>query len=88
MRPQTDRGTDLCLAGRTLCGNPRRFRIDDHVGQERWDAIVSDLVDAARQDRITDGFVTAIEQAGVLLAEHFPPRPDNQNELDDRLVEI
>lgn len=62
--------------------------INAHVSQDRWDAIVSDLIDAARQGRTTDGFIAAAEQAGVLLAEHFPPRPDNQNELDDRLVEI
>lgn len=62
--------------------------INAHVGQDRWDAIVSDLIDAARQGRIADGFIAAAEQAGTLLAGHFPPRPDNQNELDDRLVEI
>lgn len=62
--------------------------INAHVSQDRWNAIVGDLIDAARRKRLTDGFVAAVDQSGLLLAEHFPPRPGNANELDDRLVEI
>ena len=39
-------------------------------------------------DRLADGFVTAVAAVGALLAEHFPVRPDDINELDDHLVEI
>jgi uncharacterized membrane protein len=32
--------------------------------------------------------VNAIRKAGAMLALHFPPTPDNPNELSDRMVEI
>jgi putative membrane protein len=53
-----------------------------------WDSIVAGLIDDARHDRLADGFVTAVAAVGALLAEHFPVRPNDVNELDDHLVEI
>jgi putative membrane protein len=58
------------------------------VPQEMWDSIVAGLIDDARNDKLTDGFVTAIAAVGALLSEHFPVRGDDANELDDHLVEI
>lgn len=34
------------------------------------------------------GFEDAVRMAGAVLAQHFPPRPGNPNELADRLVII
>jgi putative membrane protein len=62
--------------------------IDTKVPQDMWDSIVAGLIDDARHDRLADGFVTAVAAVGALLAEHFPVRPDDVNELDDHLVEI
>lgn len=62
--------------------------IDAVVPQDTWDSIVAGLIDDARTDRLADGFVTAIGTVGHLLAEHFPIRPDDVNELADHLVEI
>lgn len=62
--------------------------IADRVEQSEWDDAVALLVSAAREGRIADGYVGAIEQAGRLLALHFPPREKNPNEIEDRLVEI
>jgi putative membrane protein len=62
--------------------------IDAKVPQDMWDSIVAGLIDDARHDRLADGFVTAVAAVGALLAEHFPVRPDDVNELDDHLVEI
>jgi putative membrane protein len=62
--------------------------INAKVPQDMWDSIVAGLIDDARHDRLTDGFVTAVAAVGALLAEHFPVRPDDVNELDDHLVEI
>ena len=58
------------------------------VRQQDWNHIVSLLVDHAARDRLADGFVAAIERSGQLLIEHFPARPDDVNELEDRLVEL
>ena len=58
------------------------------VPQGEWDAIVAELTEAAKGDRLADGFVRAVERSGALLAEAFPPRPGDRNEIPDRLVEI
>jgi putative membrane protein len=58
------------------------------VPQAEWDAIVAELTEAAKGDRLAEGFVRAVERSGALLAEAFPPRPDDRNEIPDRLVEI
>lgn len=62
--------------------------IADRVGQERWNAIVTDLTASARHGRLGDGLVGAVEASGALLATYFPPEATRQNELADRLVEI
>lgn len=62
--------------------------IDAKVPQDMWDSIVARLIDDARNGRLADGFVTTIAAVGALLAEHFPVKPDDVNELDDHLVEI
>lgn len=62
--------------------------IDQKVSQETWQGLVATLVGAARDDRIADGFVTAIDDAGAVLAAHFPVGVGDINELDDHLVEI
>lgn len=62
--------------------------IDEKVGEDAWTGIVAGLIEAARADRLADGFVEAVEAAGNLLATHFPKRVDDANELDDHLVEI
>lgn len=59
-----------------------------HVPQEAWDAIVDILTEAAATDRLAEGFAAAAEQAGLLLARHFPGHPGDRNELPDRIVEI
>lgn len=62
--------------------------IDSHVAQETWNGIVAELIDAARADRLADGFVAAIGTVGALLATHVPQRSGDVNELPDHLVEI
>jgi putative membrane protein len=62
--------------------------INEHVEQKDWDRIVTRLVSHAGRDRLAEGFCAAVEDVGTLLARHFPPAPDDQNELDDHLVEI
>lgn len=62
--------------------------IDAKVPQAEWDAIVALLVEAAKQDRLADGFIAGIDHAGTLLATHFPKGAGDKNEIADRLVEI
>jgi putative membrane protein len=62
--------------------------INERVEQKDWDRIVALLISHAGRDRPAEGFCEAVEEVGALLASHFPPRPDDRNELDDHLVEI
>lgn len=62
--------------------------INRNVPQSAWNDIVARLLRDAAAGRLTEGYETAIASVGELLAEHFPYRPDDRNELDDHLVEI
>lgn len=58
------------------------------VDQSVWGDAVEALTVALSDNRAAEGFEQAIALAGGVLAEHFPPRPRNPNEVPDRLVEI
>ncbi|HEY0107509.1 MAG TPA: TPM domain-containing protein, partial [Rhizomicrobium sp.] len=48
--------------------------LDRKIGQPRWNAIVADCAAAARNGRLADALVPAIEACGRELAQHFPKR--------------
>jgi putative membrane protein len=58
------------------------------VDQSVWADAVETLTIALSEHRAAEGFEQAISGVGGVLAEHFPPRPQNPNEVPDRLVEI
>jgi putative membrane protein len=62
--------------------------IDAVVPPGTWDQAVADFVDQVRAGRIAEGFLAAIALVGDRLAEHFPRRPDDIDELPNRLIEI
>ena len=62
--------------------------IDMHIAQEDWNGVVEDLIRHASRGNVAEGFCASIDTVGAFLAAHFPPRPDDRNELDDHLVEI
>jgi len=62
--------------------------IAEKVDQSQWDGMVADLVANAGRGDVAKGFLTAIDRAAGLLALHFPPVPGQENEVDDRLVEL
>ena len=62
--------------------------INDRVDQAQWDAIVADFVKAVKAGEIAQGFEKAVAACGALLAEHFPAKPGDKNELPDHLIEI
>ncbi|PZU73410.1 MAG: hypothetical protein DI531_10160 [Brevundimonas sp.] len=51
-----------------------------------WAEAVAALTAGLRADRAVAGFEKAIGLSGQVLAEHFPPRADNPNELPDHLI--
>lgn len=56
------------------------------VDQAIWADAVASLTREMKADRPVAGFEQAIDQCGQVLAEHFPPRAHNPNELPDHLV--
>ncbi|MFD0917265.1 TPM domain-containing protein [Pseudahrensia aquimaris] len=62
--------------------------INAKVDQSEWNAMVASLITHSAKDQVAQGFLEAIDQAGALLAQHFPPVEGEKNELDDKLIEL
>lgn len=54
-------------------------------GQAFWEELAVDIKSHLRSSHFTDAVVQSVQKVGRLLAQHFPPRPDDQNELPDRV---
>lgn len=62
--------------------------INDRVVASVWDDAVGALVASIKAGNPGDGFVTAIEKCGAVLAVHFPPGALKRDELPDKLLEL
>jgi putative membrane protein len=60
--------------------------IASKVGPEVWDAAMAALIAEVKAGRLADGLIAAVGKAGAVLAEHFPPRPDDRDELGNDVV--
>jgi putative membrane protein len=76
-----------------VCMMPRRIEvladsgIHSKVDPATWEKMVAQIASPARAGRLADGLIAAIRSTGEVLAEHFPRREDDRNELPDRVVE-
>lgn len=52
-------------------------------GEPFWKEVATAMETRFRQGGFTEGIIEAIRRAGELLAKHFPPKPDDRNELPD-----
>jgi putative membrane protein len=55
---------------------------------ETWGEAMATLLADVREGRPGEGICAAIEQIGVVLAEHFPKTAANPNEIPDKLIEL
>ena len=62
--------------------------INDRVQKDTWNSIVGEFVGHVKQRKIADGFITAIQQSGDVLQQHFPVEPIDKNELPNHLIEL
>jgi putative membrane protein len=62
--------------------------IDAKVGKAAWERTVETLVSAIKQGRTAEGFIAAVRDCGDKLAEHFPARVRNPNELADSVTQL
>jgi putative membrane protein len=62
--------------------------IHERIGAERWQNIVNALVLKVAQGDVSGGFVAAIGACGEAMAEHYPAKSGDTDELSDGLIEI
>lgn len=62
--------------------------IYERVEPEFWGSTIVALLGGIKAGRTADGLVAAVAHAGGALAEHFPPRADDRDELPNRLIEL
>ncbi len=53
-----------------------------------WGDAMIALLDHVKAGQPGEGMAAAVQQMGVVLAEHFPKGSENPNELPDRLIEL
>ncbi|PKP92911.1 MAG: hypothetical protein CVT75_07030 [Alphaproteobacteria bacterium HGW-Alphaproteobacteria-14] len=58
------------------------------VPAEVWGEAMGDMLIEIRKGRIAEGLAIGIGDVGFVLAQHFPKRADDVNELPDRLIEV
>jgi putative membrane protein len=61
--------------------------IDQKVPAGTWDHLVEMITDGIHQGRACDALCAAVTQCGDLLAEQFPPRADDTDELPNLIIE-
>jgi putative membrane protein len=60
--------------------------IDRKIPFETWLALAREISAGIRGGRACEALCGVVEQCGKLLAEHFPKKPDDTNELTDELI--
>ncbi len=53
---------------------------------EVWQNVVDQLIQGVKEKNLSSGFCRAIDMSAGLLSEHFPIKPDDENELKNHLV--
>jgi uncharacterized membrane protein len=61
--------------------------VHEKCGDPFWQALTQGMRAHFQAQNFTDAVVHAIEQAGELLASHFPRRPDDRDELPNTVLE-
>ncbi|GMR24242.1 MAG: hypothetical protein BMS9Abin37_2760 [Acidobacteriota bacterium] len=60
--------------------------IHQKAGQSLWDDVKEQMLAEFRQDDFVAGLTLGVERIGHKLAEFFPPRADDINEIPDGVV--
>jgi putative membrane protein len=62
--------------------------IHERVASDEWQKDIDDLIAAIRAGRPARGLLNAVERIGGILAESFPPREGDENELPNAVREV
>ena len=60
--------------------------INAKVDPDTWDSIKNMMQEKFIRGEYSKGVLAAVETAGRILTEHFPVKPDDRDELTDRVV--
>ena len=74
---QTDRKTGILLfvsLGERYVEVVTDRDVDLHVQQSTWDAVIADFTRAAKQGRLADGLVAAVDACTKVLETHYPAK--------------
>jgi uncharacterized membrane protein len=61
--------------------------VDEHAGHDFWESIVSRMREHFQNERFSEAIVDAVKDIGRALAEHFPGKNDDGNELPNEIIE-
>jgi uncharacterized membrane protein len=61
--------------------------IHEKCGNEFWRGVAASMEQHFKRGEFTEGLVNGVDRAGELLAIHFPRRPDDRNELSNKIEE-
>ena len=59
--------------------------INEKVAQGTWEETVEMIVEAIKSGKPEEGICKALKQVANLLAEHFPIKEDDKNEIPDNI---
>ena len=60
--------------------------IHQKMGDEHWQNVRNLIIDGIKRGDARGGICAAIESCGKALAQYFPPRADDINELPDKVI--
>jgi putative membrane protein len=61
--------------------------IHEKMGDQHWNKVRDLIIQGMKRKDVRGGICAAIESCGKALAEHFPHRPDDINELPDAVID-
>lgn len=61
--------------------------IHERVGEGAWREQIETIVHAVREGHAADGLCAAVQSIGARLADCFPPRADDVNELPNHVIQ-
>jgi putative membrane protein len=61
---------------------------NDAVAVDAWRELIQSTTERVRRDGAADGLAAALERLAEILGRALPRRPDDKNEIPDRLIEL
>jgi uncharacterized membrane protein len=60
--------------------------INKKVPEKTWDKIKDEMQSHFMEGNFSEGIIHGVERVGDILSEHFPIKPDDTNEITNRVV--